>query len=67
MTPRERNDPRVITGSRRLRIARGSGTNVREVNDLLKQFEAARKMMKTMTRVKPGKGRKGFVLPPGLG
>ena len=67
MTPGERHDPRVISGSRRLRIAKGSGSNVREVNDLLKQFDAARKMMKSMTRMKPGKGRKGFQLPPGLG
>jgi signal recognition particle subunit SRP54 len=67
MTPRERTDPRVISGSRRLRIARGSGSNVREVNDLLKQFDAARKMMKAMTRMKPGKGKKGFTLPPGFG
>lgn len=68
MTPRERSDPRVISGSRRLRIAKGSGSNVREVNDLLKQFDAARKMMKAMTRMKPGKGKKGgFMLPPGFG
>ena len=67
MTPRERSDPRVISGSRRLRIAKGSGSNVREVNDLLKQFDAARKMMKTMFRMKPGKGKKGFTLPPGFG
>jgi signal recognition particle subunit SRP54 len=67
MTPRERSDPRVISGSRRLRIAKGSGSNVREVNDLLKQFDAARKMMKAMTRMKPGKGKRGFQLPPGFG
>lgn len=67
MTARERADPRVITGSRRLRIARGSGVQVRDVNDLIKQFDAARKMMKQMTRLGPGKGRKGFSLPPGLG
>jgi signal recognition particle subunit SRP54 len=67
MTPRERSDPRVISGSRRLRIARGSGSNVREVNDLLKQFDAARKMMKAMTRMKPGKGKRSFQLPPGFG
>ena len=69
MTPRERVDPRIISGSRRARIAKGSGTQVREVNELLKQFEAVRKMMKTMTK---GKGRKGgrggaFSLPPGFG
>jgi signal recognition particle subunit SRP54 len=64
MTPRERNDPRVVSGSRRSRIAAGSGTQVREVNDLLKQFEAARKMMKQMTR--PGKKGKRPAFPPGL-
>jgi len=66
MTPGERADPRIISGSRRARIARGSGTQVREVNELLKQFEAVRKMMKQMTR---GKGRRkgAFSLPPGFG
>lgn len=59
MTPEERRDPRMISGSRRSRIAKGSGTQVRDVNDLLKQFDAARKMMKQMSRMKPGKGRKG--------
>lgn len=67
MTPRERNDPRIISGSRRARIARGSGSQVREVNDLLKQFDAARKMMKQMTKMRPGKAGKGFSLPPGFG
>lgn len=46
MTPGEREDPRVITGSRRLRIARGSGRPVFEVNQLLKQFMEMKKMMK---------------------
>jgi signal recognition particle subunit SRP54 len=50
MTPEERADPRLIDGSRRVRIARGSGTQVREVNDLLKQFDQARKMMKQMMK-----------------
>lgn len=59
MTPEERNDPRVISGSRRARIARGSGVQVRDVNDLIKQFEQARKMMKQMSRMRPGKGKKG--------
>jgi signal recognition particle subunit SRP54 len=45
MTVEERNFPEVIDGSRRLRIARGCGRSVREVNDLLKQFEAMREMM----------------------
>ena len=46
MTPEERDTPEIINGSRRKRIADGSGTDVTEVNKLLKQFEATRKMMK---------------------
>jgi signal recognition particle subunit SRP54 len=49
MTPRERRDHTIINGSRKKRIARGSGTSVQEVNRLLKQFLTARKMMKAMT------------------
>lgn len=47
MTPRERADYRLIDGSRRKRIARGSGTSVEEINRLLKQFQQMRKMLKT--------------------
>jgi signal recognition particle subunit SRP54 len=50
MTPQERTNPSVLNGSRRKRIATGSGTTVQEVNKLLKQFEETRKMMKMMTR-----------------
>jgi signal recognition particle subunit SRP54 len=49
MTPMERNNPDTLNGSRRKRIAEGSGTNIQEVNRLLKQFEETRKMMKMMT------------------
>ena len=49
MTPRERREPSVIDGSRRTRIARGSGTTVNAVNQLLKQFAEMRKMMKQMS------------------
>lgn len=49
MTPGERSNPDTINGSRRKRIAEGSGTTVQEVNRLLKQFEETRKMMKQMT------------------
>jgi signal recognition particle subunit SRP54 len=49
MTPGERRDPAIINGSRRGRIARGSGTSVGDVNGLLKQFEETRKMMKRLT------------------
>lgn len=48
MTPYERNNPNVINGSRRRRIAEGSGTSIVEVNRLLKQFEDTRKVMKVM-------------------
>jgi signal recognition particle subunit SRP54 len=47
MTPYERENPSAINGSRRKRIANGSGTNIQEVNKLLKQFEETRKVMKT--------------------
>jgi signal recognition particle subunit SRP54 len=46
MTPYERNHPEAIKGSRRLRIAKGSGTNVQQVNQLIKQFDQMRKMMR---------------------
>src|ERR1700728_3045592 len=48
MTPKERADPVVVDGSRRVRIARGSGTSTQEVNQLLKQFKEMQKMMRTM-------------------
>jgi signal recognition particle subunit SRP54 len=48
MTPAERNDPKIINGSRRLCIAKGSGVTVTEVNDLVNRFFEARKMMKQM-------------------
>ena len=48
MTPEERRHPRVLNGSRRKRIARGSGTTVQEVNRLLKQFEEMNRMMKQL-------------------
>ena len=50
MTPEERTDPVVLNGSRRKRIATGSGTSVQEVNKLLKQFDETKKMMKMMTK-----------------
>jgi len=49
MTKKERQNPDIITGSRRQRIARGSGTTIQEVNRLLKQFDQTRKMMKAAT------------------
>ncbi len=50
MTPSERHQPKVLNGSRRLRIAKGSGTTVTEVNSLVNRFEQAAKMMKTMAK-----------------
>ena len=50
MTPKERKDPKILNGSRRLRIAKGSGMTVTDVNGLVNRFEQAAKMMKTMSR-----------------
>jgi len=61
MTPLERNDPKVLNGSRRSRIALGSGRQVSEVNSLVERFTQAQKMMKQM---RTGKG--GMQLPPGM-
>jgi len=52
MTPEERRKPELIKGSRRLRIARGSGTNVQQVNKLVKQFAQMRKVMRQVGRGK---------------
>lgn len=49
MTPKEREHPEIINGSRRMRIAKGSGTTVQEVNRLLKQFDESKKMMKMLS------------------
>jgi signal recognition particle subunit SRP54 len=62
MTPEERKDPEVINGSRRKRIAQGSGTSIQEVNRLLKQFRQTKKMMKQLNSGKMKKGG-GFNLP----
>ncbi len=58
MTPKERDNPQIIASSRKRRIALGSGTTVQDVNQLLKQFEQTKELMK---RMKSGKGR--FRLP----
>ncbi len=57
MTRRERRDPALLNGSRRKRIAQGSGTQVSDVNRLVKQFEQARQMMKQIGGKGKGKGR----------
>jgi signal recognition particle subunit SRP54 len=68
MTLQERRNPNVINGSRRRRIARGSGTTVQDVNSLLKQFQQVKKMMKNLGKLgrigRPGRG--AFPIP-GMG
>jgi signal recognition particle subunit SRP54 len=66
MTPRERDNHMIINGSRRRRIAKGSGTSVQEVNQLLKQYSQARKMMKTFSGGFMGKKIGKMKLPPGF-
>lgn len=61
MTPQERNDPKILNGSRRARIAQGSGRQVSEVNNLVDRFSAAQKMMKQM------RSGKGIPNIPGMG
>jgi len=63
MTPKERRNHQIINGSRRKRIAKGSGTSVQEVNQLLKQYVQAQKMMKTMKSSFFGKRMKGMKMP----
>ncbi|KPM48903.1 signal recognition particle protein [Jiulongibacter sediminis] len=58
MTPGERENPDIINGPRRKRIANGSGTSIQQVNNLLKQFEQMRKMMKRMNKMQ-GSGKLG--------
>jgi signal recognition particle subunit SRP54 len=74
MTAEERRNPAIIGGSRRLRIARGSGTTTQQVNGLLKEFAQAKKMMKSMMGMagfgragKAAKGPRMPKLPPGIG
>jgi len=62
MTPEERQNPQILDGSRKRRIARGSGTTPQEINQLLNQYQQMRKMMKQMSKAgmgQPGKGGKG--------
>jgi signal recognition particle subunit SRP54 len=66
MTPRERDNHMIINGSRRRRIAKGSGTSVQDVNQLLKQYAQARKMMKTFSGGMLGKKFGKMKLPAGF-
>jgi signal recognition particle subunit SRP54 len=63
MTPHERREPSVINGSRRARIARGSGTSVSDVNRLLKQYAQLRKMMKGLKNMEGRMGKFKGALP----
>jgi signal recognition particle subunit SRP54 len=63
MTKKERTDPSIINASRRKRIAAGSGTRIQDVNQLLKSYEELKKMMKQMTEMTKGKGKKRLKLP----
>jgi signal recognition particle subunit SRP54 len=60
MTPAERRDQKVLNGSRRMRIAKGSGTTVQDVNQLIKRFTEAQKMMKKIQKLGP-KGMKSLM------
>ncbi len=64
MTPSERRHPDIIDGSRRRRIARGSGTSVQDVNRLLRQFAEAKKMLKHMETLGRKKGKLGIPFQP---
>ena len=72
MTPKERSNPGILNTSRRQRIAKGSGTNIQEVNKLIKQFDQTRKMMQMMTGNKMAsmmsrmKGMPGMPKMPGM-
>ncbi len=66
MTPHERDNHMIINGSRRRRIAKGSGTSVQEVNQLLKQYSQARKMMKSFSGGLVGRKLGKMKLPPGF-
>ena len=68
MTPEERANPDILNQRRRMRVAKGSGVTLQEVNKLCKQFEQIRKVMKQYSGLLKGKrGRRGFKLPFGLG
>lgn len=60
MTKKERENPSIINSSRRKRIAEGSGTSIQQVNQLLKQFESVKKMMKMFSNPKAMKGMRGM-------
>ena len=66
MTPAERHRPEILNQSRKLRIAKGSGTSLQEVNRLVKQFEQTRKMMKLVSGNNMSKLMAGMPKIPGM-
>ena len=66
MTPAERSNPALLNPSRKRRIAAGAGVDISEVNRLVKQVEGQKKMMKQLSGMMGGKGRRGFKLPFGF-
>jgi len=66
MTPAERADPSMISGSRRRRIATGSGTTTQQVNALLKQFKAVNQVMRSMSKMAGRKGKRGAMGMPDI-
>jgi signal recognition particle subunit SRP54 len=67
MTPKERQNPEIIDGRRRKRIADGSGRTITEVNNLMKQFDDMRKLMKQMNKMGGAKQAMSRMVPPGMG
>ncbi|RIW17284.1 signal recognition particle protein [Algoriphagus lacus] len=67
MTPKERQNPDIIDGRRRKRIADGSGRTITEVNNLMKQFDDMRKLMKQMNKMGGAKQAMSRMMPPGMG
>lgn len=66
MTKEERSNPKLMNPSRKQRIAKGAGVDISQVNRLVKQFEQSKKMMKNMSGMMNGKGKRGMKLPFGL-
>ncbi len=66
MTPEERSNPALLNPSRKRRIATGAGVDISEVNRLVKQVEGQKKMMKQLSGMMGGKGRRGFKMPFGF-
>lgn len=67
MTPKERLNPDIIDGRRRKRIANGLGRTITEVNNLMKQFDDMRKLMKQINKMGGAKQALGRMMPPGMG